>query len=123
MVHSSRDLVRCRDVAPVWIERGALVLPPPRVPLVCVGPGTGIAPFRSFLWERFAAVSAGHAVAPSVLVLGCRNKSKDFLYAEVRRRFFPSLAAHAAPSPPCQPTAMTLEGPPLNLRVPACGIG
>lgn len=99
MVHSPRDLVRYRDVVPVWIEKGALELPPPRVPLVCVGPGTGVAPFRSFLWERFAAARAGHAVASSVLVLGCRNKSKDFLYAEVRRRF-PSLAAHAAHAAP-----------------------
>lgn len=77
--------VRCRDVAPVWLEQGALALPSPETPLVCVGPGTGVAPFRSFLWERLAATKAGTAVGPSVLVFGCRNKAKDFLYAEVRR--------------------------------------
>lgn len=42
---------------PVWVERGALRLPPsPQLPLLMVGPGTGVAPFRSFLQHRQAAL-------------------------------------------------------------------
>eukprot|EP00892_Ulva_mutabilis_P003315 jgi/Ulvmu1/1355/UM011_0083.1 len=70
------------DVAPVWLERGALQLPPPAVPVICVGPGTGLAPFRSFLWERIALLRRGTAVAPSTLFVGCRYHDRDFLYAD-----------------------------------------
>lgn len=45
---------------PVWVERGALRLPPsPTTPLILVGPGTGVAPFRSFLQQRQALLRAG----------------------------------------------------------------
>jgi hypothetical protein len=38
---------------PVWVERGAFGLPAdPAVPLILVGPGTGVAPFRAFLQHR-----------------------------------------------------------------------
>jgi NADPH-ferrihemoprotein reductase len=71
----------------VWIERGSLALPPADVPTICVGPGTGVAPFRSFMHERAALLQSGAAVAPSVLLFGCRNEAKDFLYAAVRPPF------------------------------------
>ena len=45
---------------PVWVERGALKLPAsPETPLLLVGPGTGVAPLRSFLQHRRAALLAG----------------------------------------------------------------
>ncbi len=50
----------------------------PSVPVIMVGPGTGIAPFRAFLQEREATGATG----PSWLFFGDRNRATDFLYAE-----------------------------------------
>lgn len=61
---------------PLWIEKGSMALHP-AAPLILVGPGTGLAPMRSFLRHR-AATQAG---APSVLIFGCRNEAVDFLYS------------------------------------------
>ena len=67
---------------PIWIDKGAFKLPAPEVPLICVGPGTGIAPLRSFLHERAALAASGVKIAPSVLFFGCRNKDKDWIYSD-----------------------------------------
>lgn len=77
---SVESVMLCRDCVPVWIERGAFRLPPPDVPLICVGPGTGVAPLRGFLHHRSALKEAGESVAPSVLVFGCRYEARDYLY-------------------------------------------
>src|SRR5699024_2055157 len=45
-------------------------------PVIMVGPGTGIAPFRSFLQHREAQEAAGK----SWLFFGDRNFTTDFLY-------------------------------------------
>jgi sulfite reductase (NADPH) flavoprotein alpha-component len=47
-------------------------------PVIMVGPGTGIAPFRAFLQEREATGAAGR----SWLFFGDRNSATDFLYEE-----------------------------------------
>lgn len=44
--------------------------------LIMIGPGTGIAPFRSFLWERDATGAQGR----NWLFFGDRNFVTDFLY-------------------------------------------
>jgi sulfite reductase alpha subunit-like flavoprotein len=63
----------------VWTERGAMRLPPSSAtPLLMVGPGTGVAPFRAFVQHRGAA---GDAAGPAALFFGCRNAEGDFLYA------------------------------------------
>lgn len=44
------------------IHRGLIELPPPDVPAICVGPGTGIAPMRAVIEERVAAGAKGESV-------------------------------------------------------------
>nr|WP_294553440.1 flavodoxin domain-containing protein [uncultured Rhodopila sp.] len=45
-------------------------------PVIMIGPGTGVAPFRAFLQEREAVGAAGR----NWLVFGHRNYTHDFLY-------------------------------------------
>jgi NADPH-ferrihemoprotein reductase len=52
-----------------------------------VGPGTGVAPFRSFAWHLLAVrrslgEPAAAAIPPAVLFFGCRHAEKDFLYGD-----------------------------------------
>jgi sulfite reductase (NADPH) flavoprotein alpha-component len=49
-----------------------------RTPTVMVGPGTGLAPFRSFIRHRHL-LDAG-LQPPQLLFFGCRDADKDFLY-------------------------------------------
>ncbi|WP_300690798.1 flavodoxin domain-containing protein [Chryseobacterium sp.] len=57
-------------------EAGHFKLPEPDKDIIMIGPGTGIAPFRSFLWERDAAGAEGR----NWLFFGDRNFVSDFLY-------------------------------------------
>jgi sulfite reductase (NADPH) flavoprotein alpha-component len=57
-------------------------LPADDVPIIMIGPGTGIAPFRAFLEERAARGAKGR----SWLFFGARN-SCDFLYGDELRAF------------------------------------
>lgn len=50
----------------------------PKTPIIMVGPGTGIAPFRAFLQERIATPNCG----PNWLFFGDRTRKNDFLYEE-----------------------------------------
>ena len=50
----------------------------PGTPLIMVGPGTGVAPFRAFLQERQAAGTTGF----SWLIFGEQHAATDFLYRE-----------------------------------------
>lgn len=56
--------------------------PDPAVPMLLIGPGTGIAPFRGFLEERAAQQAAGQPVTPVQLYFGCRHPEHDWLFRD-----------------------------------------
>jgi sulfite reductase alpha subunit-like flavoprotein len=70
---------------PVFVQPNNHFRPPvdASVPMIMVGPGTGIAPFRGFLQERQAVGHQGR----NWLFFGERNSDKDFYYQDELQRW------------------------------------
>ncbi|XP_061555006.1 NADPH-dependent diflavin oxidoreductase 1 isoform X2 [Phycodurus eques] len=73
---ASLDPTKGDVCVPLWVKKGTLRFPTEtNTPLIMVGPGTGVAPFRSALQERTA-----EGKNANVLFFGCRSESKDFYF-------------------------------------------
>ena len=95
---------------PVHVRHSNFKLPSdPSKPVIMVGPGSGVAPFRGFIQERAAQAAAGENVGQSILFYGCRRASEDFLYKEEWEVSTCSLFVFATfksvPKPPMTDTA------------------
>ncbi|XP_047379881.1 NADPH-dependent diflavin oxidoreductase 1 isoform X9 [Sciurus carolinensis] len=71
---------------PLWVRPGGLAFPEtPDTPVIMVGPGTGVAPFRAAIQERVAqgqTVSRPPLCSPgNFLFFGCRWQDQDFYWA------------------------------------------
>jgi sulfite reductase (NADPH) flavoprotein alpha-component len=74
------DRVGPETPVPVFVQpsHGFKLPSDPATPIIMVGPGTGIAPFRAFLEERIAIGASGK----SWLFFGDQRQATDFLYRE-----------------------------------------
>ena len=82
---------------PVYLRRGGSFglpvhtdtnLPNLTAPMLMIGPGTGVAPFRGFLQQRqHLAKQQDSSIAPAWLYFGCRQEHEDFLYQHDLKAF------------------------------------
>ncbi|KAI9144095.1 hypothetical protein BKA69DRAFT_1026013, partial [Paraphysoderma sedebokerense] len=80
---------------PIYVRHSNFKLPRRNeTPVIMIGPGTGVAPFRGFIQERsFIAAKQASSASPvtptvatplgeAILFFGCRKATHDFLYRE-----------------------------------------
>uniref|UniRef100_A0A7E4VN65 NADPH--cytochrome P450 reductase n=1 Tax=Panagrellus redivivus TaxID=6233 RepID=A0A7E4VN65_PANRE len=67
--------------SPIFVRKSTMRLPHRTItPIICIGPGTGLAPFRGFLQEKAWQKAQGKEIGDIVLFFGCRTPEKDYIY-------------------------------------------
>jgi len=76
------------DVVPCFIKSATLFHLPvtSSEPVIMIGPGTGIAPFRSFWQENNLKGKNKEAFSEMLLFFGCRDSQQDDIYADETAR-------------------------------------
>jgi len=68
---------------PIFMRSSSFRLPSKSTtPVVMIGPGTGVAPFRGFTQEREFQRSKGRPIGDTVLFFGAQKRAENFLYEE-----------------------------------------
>jgi len=77
------DMVLSKNVR-VFCRSSSFRLPPnPETPIIMIGPGTGVAPMRALLQERFHMKNKQKlTVGSNILYFGCKNRTDDYLYSD-----------------------------------------
>ncbi|KAJ1948987.1 hypothetical protein FBU59_001344, partial [Linderina macrospora] len=76
---------------PVYIRKSQFRLPAdPSVPIIMIGPGTGLAPMRGFVQERahLARAHPDRVQGTSLLFFGARTAKHDYMYEEELTQLF-----------------------------------
>ena len=79
-----------RSTVFTFVRRPSIPFRPPdnpHLPMIMVGCGTGLAPFRGFIQERADLKASGVPVAESLLFFGFRRPDQDYLYEKELRDF------------------------------------
>ena len=69
------------DVVPIFLEKGTSLRFKETKPSIMLGPGTGVAPMRSFISSSRPNVNG------NILFFGCRSRCGDFLYEKEWEQF------------------------------------
>ena len=114
---------RRRRPVPVYVAAAPYFKPPadPSTPMIMVGPGTGIAPFRGFLHERRAAGHTGR----NWLFFGEQHAAQNFYYRDELERHVPRrLLEPAGPGVLPRPArARSTSSTGWSSTAPSCGRG
>jgi cytochrome P450/NADPH-cytochrome P450 reductase len=97
---ASNFLTRCLPAMKVsmMVRSSSFKLPNDHsTPIIMIGAGTGIAPFRGFIQQRAILIQQGSNLGKALLFQGCRHPDQDYLYREEFEEWSKLGAVHLRP--------------------------